>query len=99
MQRRKILLRTAKLLKAALLAYKEVVYDIHVTKIEHDEDSGTLVLIHTPNRIERHLFPSHLIRIENHKEAALLVNQCTMSISLLGPMTRGLLAGRSSRLF
>ncbi|KAF5262391.1 hypothetical protein FOXYS1_6891 [Fusarium oxysporum] len=87
-----------KLLKAALLAYKEVVYDIHLTKIEHDEDSGTLVLIHTPNRIERHLFPSHLTRIENHKEAALLVNQCTMSISLLGPMTRGLLAGIVSRM-
>ncbi|KAF4951913.1 hypothetical protein FGADI_7135 [Fusarium gaditjirri] len=89
----KLTLTCSKLLKAALLAYKEVVYDIHVTKVEHDEATRTLVLTHVPNRIERHPFPSHLTRIENHKEAALLVNQCTMSISLLGPMTRGLLAG------
>lgn len=98
LQRRKSLLRTAKLLKAALLAYKEVVYDIHVTRISHDKDNGTLVLTHKPSRIERHPFPSHLTSIEEHKQAALLVNQCTMSISLLGPMARGLLAGRSSRL-
>ncbi|KAG9507891.1 hypothetical protein J7337_001447 [Fusarium musae] len=98
LQRRKTLLRTAELLKAALLAYKEVVYDIHVTRIEHDEDNGTLVLTHTPNRIERHPFPSHLTGIEDHKQAALLVNQCTMAISLLGPMARGLLAGIVSRM-
>ncbi|KAF5231996.1 hypothetical protein FANTH_13181 [Fusarium anthophilum] len=95
LQRRKTLLRTAKLLKAALLAYKEVVYDIHVTRIKHDEVNGTLVLTHTPNRIERHPFPNHLTSIEDHKQAALLVNQCTMSISLLGPMARGLLAESS----
>ncbi|KAG5749865.1 hypothetical protein H9Q72_007187 [Fusarium xylarioides] len=98
LQQRKTLLRTSKLLKAALLAYKEVVYDIHVTRIEHDEDNGTLVLTHTPNRIERHPFPSHLTGTEDHKQAALLVNQCTMSISLLGPMARGLLAGIVSRM-
>ncbi|KAF5685505.1 beclin 1 [Fusarium denticulatum] len=98
LQRRKTLLRTTKLLKAALLAYKEVVYDIHVTRIEHDEDNGTLVLTHTPNRNERHPFPSHFTGIEDHKQAALLVNQCTMSISLLGPMARGLLAGIVSRM-
>ncbi|RBR08990.1 hypothetical protein FVER53590_00520 [Fusarium verticillioides] len=36
--------------------------------------------------------------IEDHKQAALLVNQCTMAISLLGPMARGLLAGIVSRM-
>ncbi|KAF5595445.1 beclin 1 [Fusarium subglutinans] len=91
------LIRT-KLLKAAILAYKEVVYDIHVTRIKHDEVNGTLVLTHTPNRIERHPFPNHLTSIKDHKQAALLVNQCTMSISLLGPMARGLLAGIVSRM-
>ncbi|KAF5681761.1 beclin 1 [Fusarium circinatum] len=94
----KLTLTCSKLLKAALLAYKEVVYDIHVTRIKHDEVNGTLVLTHTPNRIERHPFPNHLTSIEDHKQAALLVNQCTMSISLLGPMARGLLAGIVSRM-
>ncbi|VTT81453.1 unnamed protein product [Fusarium fujikuroi] len=94
----KLTLTCSKLLKAALLAYKEVVYDIHVTRISHDKDNGTLVLTHKPNRIERHPFPSHLTSIEEHKQAALLVNQCTMSISLLGPMARGLLAGIVSRM-
>ncbi|KAF5982155.1 hypothetical protein FBULB1_4405 [Fusarium bulbicola] len=94
----KLTLTCSKLLKAALLAYKEIVYDIHVTRIKHDEVNGTLVLTHTPNRIERHPFPNHLTSIEDHKQAALLVNQCTMSISLLGPMARGLLAGIVSRM-
>nr|RBQ95389.1 hypothetical protein FVER53263_00520 [Fusarium verticillioides] len=58
----------------------------------------TCFLTHTPNRIERHPFPSHLTGIEDHKQAALLVNQCTMAISLLGPMARGLLAGIVSRM-
>ncbi|KAF4435426.1 beclin 1 [Fusarium acutatum] len=95
---------TSQLIKSIATTYNdakifyEVVYDIHVTRIEHDEDNGTLVLTHTPNRIERHPFPSRLTGIEDHKQAALLVNQCTMSISLLGPMARGLLAGIVSRM-
>ncbi|KAI1031431.1 hypothetical protein LB504_000451 [Fusarium proliferatum] len=80
----KLTLTCSKLLKAALLAYKEVVYDIHVTRISHDKDNGTLVLTHKPNRIERHPFPSHLTSIEEHKQAALL----ELSLEWMSPSLR-----------
>ncbi|KAF9774397.1 hypothetical protein IL306_007615 [Fusarium sp. DS 682] len=88
---RKSLVRTANLLKATLLSYREVVFDTHVTKIK--PRNGTLVLTHDPSRAERHPFPDNLTSHAGHREAALLFNQCVLSVSLFGPMTRKLLEG------
>jgi MYND finger len=97
LRRRKKLLRTAILLKAALLTYREVVYDIDLTKIEFQD--GVLCLyqkqrsITTPSK--RGLFPVHLTTNIDHKEAALANNQCTTAMALLGHLTRKLLEGET----
>ncbi|KAF5988916.1 beclin 1 [Fusarium coicis] len=68
---------TGQLIKSIATTYSDaklfydVVYDIHVTRIEHDEDNGTLVLTHTPNRIERHPFP-HLAGIVSQMDVAVV---------------------------
>ena len=90
--RRKKLLRTAKILKAALLTYKEVVYDTDLAKIELQD--GVLCLYTAGSK--RGLFPGHLTTNIEHKEAALANNQCTTAMALLGPLTRKLLEGKTS---
>ncbi|KAF2189957.1 hypothetical protein K469DRAFT_562360 [Zopfia rhizophila CBS 207.26] len=90
---RKKLLRTANILKAALLTYREVVYDIDLTKIEFQD--GVLCLYQNKRpitaRSKRGLFPVHLTTNIDHKEAALANNQCTTAMALLGRLTRKLL--------
>lgn len=92
---RKKLLRTANTLKAALLTYREVVYDVDLTKIEFH---GGVLCLHQNQRAitapsKRGLFPDHLTTNIEYKEAALVNNQCTTAMALLGPLTRKLLIG------
>jgi len=95
---RKKLLRTANILKAALLTYREVVYDVDLTKIEFQD--GVLCLHQNQRpittRSKRGLFPVHLTTNIDHKEAALANNQCTTAMALLGRLTRKLLEGVAS---
>jgi hypothetical protein len=96
---RKKLLRTANILKAAILTYREVVYDVDLTKIEFNE--GVLCLYQNRRAItalaKRGLFPDHLTTNIEYKEAALANNQCTTAMALLGPLTRKLLQGETFR--
>ncbi|RAL03368.1 zinc finger MYND domain-containing protein [Aspergillus ibericus CBS 121593] len=100
LRRRRKLLRTALILKAALLTYREMVYDIPLTKIERRD--GTLYLHQRPRApttvFQPGPFPDHLTTHVEHREAALTVNQCTLAMALLGPLTRKLLAGIASTL-
>lgn len=95
-QRRK-LLRTANILKAALLTYREVMYDMDLTKIQFQD--GVLYLHQNQRSIttrsKRGLFPVHLTTNIDHKEAALANNQCTTAMALLGRLTRKLLQGET----
>ena len=94
---RKKLLRTANILKAALLTYREVVYDIDLTKIQFQD--GVLCLHQNQRSIttrsKRGLFPVHLTTNIDHKEAALANNQCTTAMALLGRLTQKLLEGET----
>ncbi|EHK50487.1 uncharacterized protein TrAtP1_007597 [Trichoderma atroviride] len=92
LSRRIALHRAAKILKTALLAYREMVYDLNLTHIESKD--GILRLHQIPKtRPMRCVFPGHLTNNIEHKEAALLVNQCTTAMVLLGRLTRKLLSG------
>ncbi|KAH8726094.1 hypothetical protein GQ44DRAFT_614593 [Phaeosphaeriaceae sp. PMI808] len=90
---RKKLFRTANILKAALLTYREVVYDVDLTRIEFQD--GVLCLYQNQRSVtaqsKRGLFPAHLTTNIAHKEAALANNQCTTAMALLGRLTRKLL--------
>ncbi|KAF2644210.1 hypothetical protein P280DRAFT_420979, partial [Massarina eburnea CBS 473.64] len=90
---RKKLLRTANILKATLLAYREVLYDIDLTKIELQD--GVLCLYQNQRTItarsKRGPFPAHLTANFDHKEAALAINQCTTAMALVGRLSRKLL--------
>lgn len=98
MGQRKKLLRTANILKAALLAYRETVYDIDLTQIQLED--GVLYLHQNPRSITTRsrcgLFPDHLTTNLRHKEAALANNQCTTAMALLGRLTRKLLEGETN---
>ncbi|KAM5509996.1 set domain-containing protein 5 [Fusarium oxysporum f. sp. phaseoli] len=95
MKQRKKLLRAANLLRAALLTYREVRYDIDLTKIEAKD--GTLYLYQNQriatSHIKWRLFPEHLTSNVQHREAALTINQCTTATALLSRLTRKLLKG------
>ncbi|KAJ5616054.1 hypothetical protein N7537_001168 [Penicillium hordei] len=95
MQQRKILLRAAQILKAAMLAYRETVYDVDLTKIEYRD--GVLYLHQNQRSVssqsKRGPFPYHITDNLEHKEAALVKSQSTAAIALLGPLTRKLLRG------
>jgi hypothetical protein len=95
-QRKKIL-RTAKILRAALLTYGELVYDVDLTKIELQD--GVLCLYQNQRpfnaRSKRGHFPRDLTTNIDHKEAALANNQCTTAMALLGRLTRKLLKGET----
>jgi hypothetical protein len=92
------LLRAGRICKAALLAYRQVFFDIDLQKIELL--NGVLCL-HQRQRsmfasanIVR--FPEHLTTNVEYREAALLNNQCTMAMALLGRLIRKLLNGNES---
>ncbi|KAI9774179.1 MAG: hypothetical protein M1839_001881 [Geoglossum umbratile] len=99
MRQRRKLLRAANILKAALLIYREAVYDIDLTKAELQD--GILRLYQNPRSIttrsKRGPFPSHITTSIEHREAALAHNQCTMAMALLGRLTRKLLVGEIPR--
>ncbi|KAF5578789.1 zinc finger MYND-type [Fusarium pseudocircinatum] len=99
MKQRKILLRAATILRAALLTYREILYDIDLTKIEIKD--GMLCLYQNQravtSRVKRGAFPSHLTSNVQHREAALTINQCTMATALLSRLTSKLLAGVHSK--
>jgi hypothetical protein len=68
-----------------------MVYDLDLTKIESKD--GVLWLHQIPKtRPVRVVFPEHLAIHPEQKEAALLVNQCTTAMALLGRLTRKLFA-------
>lgn len=96
MQQRKILLRAAQILKAAMLAYRETVYDVDLTKIEYRD--GVLYLHQNQRSVssqsKRGPFPNHMTDNIEHKEAALVKSQSTAATALLGPLTRKLLRGK-----
>lgn len=95
LQQRKKLLRSAKLLKEALLTYRAVLYDLHLDEVRLED--GTLWLHQTPSpRPMRGLFPEHVTTNLEHREAALAVNQCTASMAILGRLTRKLLEGEQA---
>lgn len=95
MKQRKILLRTANILREALLTYREILYEIELTKIEAKD--GKLYLYQNQravtSRVKWGPFPNHLTSNAQHREAALTVNQCTMATAILSRLTRKLLAG------
>ncbi|PWY75982.1 hypothetical protein BO94DRAFT_538411 [Aspergillus sclerotioniger CBS 115572] len=95
MRGRKKLLRAALVLKAAFLSYRQMVFDIQLTTIE--VRAGTLHLhqiLRAPTTLHKPgPFPDHLTTNAEHREAALTVNQRTLAMALLGPLTRKLLAG------
>jgi hypothetical protein len=95
---RKKLLRTANILKAALLTYREVVYDVDLTKIKLQDRVLCLYQNQRPitARSKRGLFPGHLTTNIEHRGAALANNQCTTAMALLGRLTRKLLEGETS---
>lgn len=97
MQQRKKLLRCAQLLKEALLAFREVLFDLHLTDITFR--NGTLYLnrkaLRNIDRSKRFPFPDHLTSNVQQKEAALTNNQCTAAMALLGPLTKKLLKGKN----
>lgn len=101
LRRRKDILRTATVLKAALLVHRETVFDMELIKLEFRD--GTL-FIHQKmrdieDRAKRGPFPSGATDNAEHKEAALLHSQCTMAMSLLCPLTRKLLSGKAATRF
>lgn len=99
MRKRKKLLRAAKILKAALLTYREAVYDIDLTKVVLED--GILCLYQNRRSLtaqaKRGPFPSHITSSIEYKEAALAHNSCTTAMALLGRLTRKLLAGETIR--
>ncbi|KAJ6465553.1 hypothetical protein C8R47DRAFT_991386 [Mycena vitilis] len=97
LKKRKRLLRVAIILRAALLAYREAVFDIPLAKIEFK--GGVLYLHREPSLdISIRPFRPDLTANVAHKEAALTHNQCTLAQALLGPLARKLLAGVASSL-
>lgn len=96
LQQRKKLLRTAKILKAALLTYRETSYDIDLTSVKYED--GVLWLHQKQRsistRCKRGPFPNHLVDNVQHKEAILAHNSCTTAMALLGRLTRKLLKGQ-----
>jgi hypothetical protein len=97
MKQRKKLLRAANILRAVLLTYRDVRYDINLTKIEAKD--GMLYLYQNQRIATSHikwgLFPEHLTSNVQHREAALTINQCTTATALLSCLTRKLLKGES----
>jgi hypothetical protein len=79
-----------------MLAYRETVYDVDLTKIEYRD--GVLYLHQNQRSVssqsKRGPFPYHITDNLEHKEAALVKSQSTAAIALLGPLTRKLLRGK-----
>ncbi|KAI1469461.1 uncharacterized protein F4812DRAFT_458000 [Daldinia caldariorum] len=99
LKKRLMLLRVATLLKTAFLAYREYVFDLPLTGVEHKEGALHLHLNpKIPFRPWYQPFPSNLAINTRHKEAVLAISQCTTALCLLGPFARFLLEGLASML-
>jgi hypothetical protein len=88
------LFRAASLLKAALLAFREVTFNPELAKVEFDH--GILYLYRSPEAEPTPYAPflDHLVKDPDLKEAVLLHDQCTLSMSLLCRLTDKLLSGK-----
>jgi hypothetical protein len=95
MKQRKKLLRAATILRAALLTYREILYDIDLTKIEAKDEMLYLYQNQraVTSRVKWGSFPDHLTSNVQHREAALTINQCTTATALLSRLTSKLLTG------
>lgn len=92
LQHRRKLLRAGRILKAALLAYRESFYDPELTKIEFKD--GILKLYQSTKPRRSHcIFPNNLVTNVEHGEAALANNQCTTAMALLSGLKKKLLIG------
>ncbi|KAI8962416.1 hypothetical protein F5Y11DRAFT_365970 [Daldinia sp. FL1419] len=99
LRKRVSLLRIAKLLKAALLTYRECAYDHPLAEVTHEQD--VLQLHMDPQKRPYYPwykpFPSDLDISPEDKEVALTSSQCTTAQCLLGPLARYLLEGLASK--
>ncbi|KAM0276418.1 hypothetical protein ACHAQH_006770 [Verticillium albo-atrum] len=91
MQDRKKLLRGARLLKAAIIAYKLAVFDMDLLSVELQ--NGILWMKANKAKVSFGPFPEHLVTKVDHKEAVLTAEPCSTAMSLLGPLARRILAG------
>jgi hypothetical protein len=93
--RRTRLFRAAQIFKAVLLTYRETFYDIALERIELQDRAlclhQRLRSLSTRRKIVR--FPAHLTTNVEYREAALLNNQCTLAMALLGRLVQKLLKG------
>ncbi|KAJ5992457.1 hypothetical protein N7451_008181 [Penicillium sp. IBT 35674x] len=89
--------RIATLLKAVMLAYREVVYDMDITDITSKDGMFRFVQIsHTGNNCLHRVhapFPNNITTNSEHKEVALLFEQGTAAMALLSRLTKKLLIG------
>jgi hypothetical protein len=96
MKQRKVLFRGARLLKVVILTYREVLYDIYITRVEFSEGylqiHQKLRSIRTRSR--RGPFPSEMATGLENKEVILALNQCTTAMALLVRLTRKLFVSK-----
>ena len=90
--------RVATLLKAVMLAYREVVYDMDITDITSKEGMFRFIQISHKGHNCLHRvhapFPNNITSNLEHKEVALLFNQGTAAMALLSRLTKRLLIGK-----
>lgn len=89
--------RIATLLKAVMLAYREVVYDMDITDITSKDGMFRFIQInHKGNNCLHRVhapFPTNITTNPEHKEVALLFEQGTAAMALLSRLTKKLLMG------
>ncbi|KAK8134764.1 hypothetical protein PG984_006776 [Apiospora sp. TS-2023a] len=94
MWKRRTLLRVARLLKAVLLAYRECVFDLDLSKVELND--GVLQLHQKPRPAaalkQYRLFPSELTESLDYKEAALVHNQSMTALALFARLAKKILS-------
>ncbi|OTA89556.1 hypothetical protein M434DRAFT_34238 [Hypoxylon sp. CO27-5] len=97
-RKRKKLLRTAMLMRATFLAYRECTYSLPLSAIEPRDSVLVQILELDPRRSDHWLspFPEDVTTNNKHKEAAKVLDQCNAVPSLLGRLARQLLEGIAS---
>ncbi|OTA60805.1 hypothetical protein K449DRAFT_396089 [Hypoxylon sp. EC38] len=98
---RKKLLRTAMLMKATFLAYRECTFSIPLSAIELRDSVLVLILEIDPKRSDHWLspFPEDVTTNDKHREAAKVLDQCNAVPSLLGRLARQLLEGKANNFY
>ncbi|KAK7978369.1 hypothetical protein PG988_005859 [Apiospora saccharicola] len=94
MWKRRTLLRVARLLKAVLLAYRECVFDLDISKVELNDGVLQLHQKQRPAaaRKQYRLFPSEVTESLEYKEAALVHNQSMTALALFARLAKKLLS-------